>query len=116
MKAIDHPNVRVNFDTANIHFYNKHTDSPTELKKIIDYVATVEVKDHNGEYKVWHFPALGKGVVDIPGVLRILRDHGYGGPITMEIEGITGVERDLARIQKDIEDSTAYMRTLGVSP
>ena len=115
MKAIDHPNIRVNFDTANIHYYNKNTDAPTELKKIIDYVATVELKDHNGEFQVWNFPALGKGVVDIPGVLRLLREHGYAGPITMEIEGIKGVERDQAQIEKDLEESTAYLRSLGLS-
>lgn len=112
MKQINHPNVRVNFDTANIHYYNKNTDAPTELRKIIDYVATVEVKDHNGEYKKWNFPALGKGVVDIPGVLRILKEHGYTGPITMEIEGIEGTERNEAEIKKDIADSAAYVRSL----
>ncbi len=115
MCAVNHPNVRVNFDTANIHYYNRATDAPTELKKIIDYVATVEVKDHNGEFQVWNFPALGRGVVDIPGVLRLLREHGYSGPITMEIEGIKGVERDRDQIKKDIEESTAYMRSLGVT-
>ena len=66
MRQINHPNVRVNFDTGNITFYNKGTDAVTELKKIIDYVATVELKDHNGQYMDWNFPALGKGVVDFP--------------------------------------------------
>ncbi|MBN1461681.1 MAG: sugar phosphate isomerase/epimerase [Armatimonadetes bacterium] len=115
MQAVNHPKIRVNFDTANIHYYNKGTDAPTELKKIIDYVATVEVKDHNGQFETWNFPALGKGVVDIPAVLRLLREHGYRGPITMEIEGIKGVDRDLPAIKKDIEESTAYMRSLGIT-
>lgn len=113
MKAINHPNIRVNFDTANITYYNKNTDAPTELKKIIKYVATVEVKDHNGEYKTWNFPALGQGVVNIPEVLRILREHGYTGPVTTEIEGIRGVEWDEAQTKKNIADSVAYVRSLG---
>jgi len=113
MRQINHPNVRVNFDTGNIHYYNKGTDAPTELRKIIDYVATVEVKDHNGEYKTWNFPALGQGVVDIPEVLRILKEHGYTGPITMEIEGVKGVEWDEAETKKNIADSAAYIRSLG---
>ena len=61
MKTIHHPNVRVNFDTGNITFYNRGTDAVTELKQIVDYVATVEVKDHSGQYMTWNFPALGKG-------------------------------------------------------
>jgi len=113
MRRIDHPNVRVNFDTGNIHFYNRDADAPTELKKIVDYVATVELKDHNGQYQTWNFPPLGKGVVDIPGVLRILREHGYSGPLVMEIEGVEGIDRTQEQIEKDIKDSAAYVRSLG---
>lgn len=112
MQRINHPNVRVNFDTGNVHYYNRGTDAPTELKKVVEYVATVEVKDHNGEFEAWHFPALGRGVVDIPGVLRLLQERGYMGPITIEIEGIKGVERTLADLQKDLEDSVRYLRSL----
>jgi inosose dehydratase len=113
INQINHPNIRVNFDTGNIHYYNKNTDAPTELEKIIDYVATVELKDHNGRYQMWNFPALGKGVVDIPGVLRTLKKHGYTGPLVIEIEGVQGIERNETEIKKDIADSVAYVRSLG---
>ena len=113
MRGVDHPHIRINFDTGNIHYYNRNANAPEELAKIIDYVATVELKDHNGEYESWHFPALGQGVVDIPGVLRILGTHGYAGPLTMEIEGIKGVEWDEAATLKHIADSAAYVRSLG---
>jgi sugar phosphate isomerase/epimerase len=113
MRQVNHPNVRINFDTGNIHFYNRGTDAPTELRKIIDYVATVEVKDHNGEFESWHFPALGKGVVNFPAVLQLLREHGYRGPITLEIEGVQGVPRNREDVLRDIEDSMAYLRSLG---
>jgi sugar phosphate isomerase/epimerase len=68
MKRINHPNVRVNFDTGNITYYNQGADVVAELEKIIDYVATVELKDHGGLAKTWDFPALGKGKIDLPGV------------------------------------------------
>jgi sugar phosphate isomerase/epimerase len=115
MKRINHPNIRVNFDTGNITYYNKNVNAPTELEKIIDYVATVELKDHNGQYQTWNFPALGKGAADIPGVLRILKKHGYTGPLVMEIEGVQGIERNEAEIKKDIADSAAYVRSLGIT-
>ncbi len=113
MKAVDHPNVRVNFDTANIHYYNKGRDAVAELKKIIDYVATVEVKDHDGGYHSWYFPALGKGVIDISGVLKLLKEHNYHGPVTIEIEGIKGVKRSEAEVKSDIAESVKYLRGLG---
>ncbi len=113
MKAIDHPNIRVNFDCANITYYNKNTDALTELEKCIEYVGTFEVKDHNGQFKTWHFPALGEGLVDIPAVLKTLKDHGYRGPLTLEIEGVEGIDRTKEEIKKDISDSAKYIRSLG---
>lgn len=113
MRHIHHPNVRVNFDTGNITYYNRGTDAVTELKKIIDYVATVELKDHNGQYHVWNFPVLGKGVVDFPAVLRVLEEHHFRGPITMEVEGIHGVEMDKAHTKQYIAESVKYIQSLG---
>jgi len=112
MQRINHPNVRVNFATGNITFYNQGLNAVDELKKIMPYVATVEIKDHKGEFKVWDFPVLGTGVVDIPGVLKVLKAHGYRGPITMEIEGVTGVKRSLEQIKREIAESVQYLRSL----
>ena len=113
MKAINHPNIRVNFDSANITYYNKNTDAVTELRKIIDYVATVEIKDHTGEFETWNFPAVGQGVVDVPDLLALLREHGYTGPITLEFEGIKGVELSELETKLAIAESIAYIRSLG---
>lgn len=113
MRQINHPNVRVNFDTANIMYYNRGANSVAELEKVIGYVATVEVKDHNGEFETWNFPPLGKGVIDIPGILKVLEAHGYSGPVTMEIEGVKGVERSEDQIKEDIAESTRYLRSIG---
>lgn len=113
MRQINHPNVRVNFDTGNITFYNKGTDAVTELKKIIDYVATVELKDHNGQYMDWNFPVLGKGVVNFPAVLKVLEKHGFRGPITMEVEGVQGVTMTETQTKRYIAESIQYIQSLG---
>ena len=112
MRQVNHPNIRVNFDTGNITFYNRNTDAVTELKKIIDYVATVELKDHNGEYKTWVFPPVGQGVVNMPEIVRLLKEHGYSGPITLEFEGTKGIELDENGTKKAIAESVAYVRSL----
>lgn len=93
--AINHPNVRINFDTANIYFYNQNTTAVAELKKVIDLVAAVHLKDTPGGYQEWTFPALGTGVVDFPEVFRLLKERNYTGPFTLELEGTKGVESTL---------------------
>ncbi len=113
MQRINHPNVRINFDTGNITYYNRGTDAATELKKCIDYVAAVEFKDHNGQFETWNFPTIGQGVVDFPAVMKILRDHGYAGPITMEVEGVRGVKMSEAQVKDYVEKSARYLRSLG---
>ncbi len=112
MKAVNHPNVRVNFDSGNITFYNNGADACAELEKIIDYVATVELKDHDGNFESWTFPAAGQGIVDMPRIMKILAEHNYKGPITLEFEGVKGVELDETATKKAIAESVAYVRSL----
>ncbi|MCX5758159.1 MAG: sugar phosphate isomerase/epimerase [Candidatus Hydrogenedentes bacterium] len=112
MNAVSHRNVRINFDTGNITFYNKNTTAVAELKKIIDYVATVEIKDHNGEFESWNFPTLGTGKVDFPAIFSILKEHKYRGPVTIEFEGVKGVELTEEQTKKAIADSVAYVKSI----
>lgn len=112
MKCIDHPNVRVNFNTGNITYYNQGADVVTELKKIVEYVATVELKDHGGQAKTWDFPPLGQGKIDFAGVLEVLKAHDYSGPITIEVEGIEGKPWNEAETEQAIALSVAFLRKL----
>lgn len=112
MEAIKHPAVRVNFDTANVYFYNQNVTAVGELGKVIDYVASVHLKDTTGGYEDWTFPTLGTGVVDFAEVFRMLNARGFAGPFTMELEGTKGVELDEAGQLKYIADSVAYLRRI----
>lgn len=113
MRAVDHPNVRVNFDTANIYFYNEGADAAVELGKVLPYVEAVHLKDTPGGVRQFDFPTLGEGVVDFPTVFRLLNERGFAGPFTMELEGSEGVERDQEQIKQHVADSVAYLRRSG---
>jgi len=113
MKRVNHPNIRVNFDTGNITFYNQGTDAVAELKRIVDYVGAVDLKDHSGKLGQWNFPPLGQGVVKFPEILRVLREHGYQGPLTIELEGREGVSRTQQQIEAQVDQSVRYLRSLG---
>lgn len=113
MRAIGHPRIRVNFDTANIYFYNEKRTAVAELKKVIDYVAAVHIKDTPGGYQTWDFPTLGTGVVDFPSIFQRLNQQGFAGPFTIELEGTKGQERDEAGQLQYVADSVAYLRHIG---
>lgn len=113
MKGVDHPNVRVNYDTANIHYYNQNVDHVEEMNKVIDYIGSMHLKDTDGGYKTWCFPTFGEGIVDFKKVFDLLNEKGYYGPFTMEIEGVEGENLDEEQTCRRVADSVAYLRRIG---
>ena len=114
MQGVSHPNVRINFDTANVYYYNRGVNATEELRKTIDSVASVHLKDTDGGYESWHFPALGEGVVDFPAIFQMLDAREFEGPYTLELEGIRGEEITREGVEKRVEASLAYLRRCGL--
>ncbi|MYE91298.1 sugar phosphate isomerase/epimerase [Candidatus Poribacteria bacterium] len=114
MRGVNHPNICINFDTGNVYFYNHDVTAVGELRKIMGHVGAVHLKDTNGGYRTWHFPALGEGVVDFKGVFQILNDADFYGPCAMELEGIEGEDIDEAGVQARMEQSVAYLKSIGI--
>ena len=115
MDAVDHPNLRVNFDTANIFFYNEDLDSADELERVIDYVASVHLKDTMGGFKSNEFPILGEGVVDFERIFGTLEAAGFDGPLTLELEGALVRDMDVQGRHQAVIDSMDYLRSIGVA-
>ena len=113
MQAVDHPQVRVNFDTANVYFYNRDVDAVSELRQIVPYVAALHLKDTDGGFKHWHFPALGRGVVDFRQLFAVLDETGFSGPGTLEIEGIEGETKTDRLVCDRVAESVGFLRGLG---
>jgi sugar phosphate isomerase/epimerase len=113
MGAVDHPNVRINYDTANIYFYNRDVDGVQELRRVASYVAAVHLKDTDGGYRHWHFPALGRGIVRFADVFKVLDETGFSGPCTVEIEGFEGEQPSGRLVFDRIAESVGYLRGLG---
>jgi inosose dehydratase len=115
MAEVDHPHVRLNFDTGNIAYYNKGVDPCDELERVKHLVRNVHVKDNRGGFEEWYFPAVGDGgAVDFLRVRRILDGVGFVGPYTIEIEGIGGEpEPGLDARQERIAQSVKHLRACG---
>ncbi|WP_165224598.1 sugar phosphate isomerase/epimerase family protein [Aquisphaera insulae] len=115
MDEVDHPSVRLNFDTGNIAYYNAGVDPCDELEKVKHLVRNVHLKDNRGRFEDWYFPAVGEGgAVDFGRVREILDGVGFAGPFTIEIEGIGGEpEPGLEGRQDRIARSVRHLRACG---
>jgi L-ribulose-5-phosphate 3-epimerase len=115
MSEVDHPHVRLNFDTGNIAYYNHGVDPCDELEKVKHLVRNVHLKDNRGGFEDWYFPALGDGgAVDFKRVREILDSVGFEGPYTIELEGIGGeAEPGLEQRQERIARSVRHLKACG---
>ncbi len=115
MEAVDRPTLRVNFDTANIFFYNEGIDSADELERVIDYVASVHLKDTDGGFKSGNFPVLGQGVVQFERIFATLEEADFDGPLTLELEGEQVRDLDVDGRHQAVRDCMEYLRSIGVA-
>jgi len=118
MNDLQHPAIRINFDTGNILYYNEGADLYKELEAVVKYVAHMHLKDSRGQYKDWYFPALGDGgAVDFARVGKIVNGAGFFGPFSLEIEGIKGEpEQTLEQRQERVARSVQHLRRIGFLP
>lgn len=115
MADVDHPHVRLNFDTGNIAYYNRGADPLAELRRVAHLVRNVHLKDTRGGFEDWYFPAIGEGgAVDFVRVRETLDAVGFTGPYTIEIEGIGGEpEPGLDERRRRIVRSVEHLRMCG---
>ncbi len=115
MAEVDHPRVRLNFDTGNIAYYNQGADPVAELEQVKHLVRSVHLKDNRGGFEDWYFPAIGDGgAVDFRRIREILDGEGFAGPYTIEIEGIGGEPEPGPEARLDrVARSVRHLRSCG---
>jgi len=112
MEKIGRDSVKVNYDTANVEFYSGQK-AVDDLPKITPYLAHVHLKDTVGGKGVWNFPAIGDGSVDFGRVLEILREAGYTGPYSVELEFTGEPWPPLADVNDSMRRSYEHLQGLG---
>jgi len=115
MDEVNHPQVRLNFDTGNIAYYNPGFDPVDELEKVAHLVVNVHVKDNRGGFEDWYFPAPGDGgAVNFVRIREILDRQNFNGPYTIEIEGIGGEpEPGLDSRQERVRRGVEHLKACG---
>jgi D-psicose/D-tagatose/L-ribulose 3-epimerase len=79
VEKIDHPNVRIMYDTFHANIEEKNTSEA--LKRIADVTAHIQISESTRGI-------LGQGQVDISGLLLTLAELNYQGWIVVESFGI----------------------------
>jgi sugar phosphate isomerase/epimerase len=72
--------VGVNLDIG--HVYAACVDVVDFIRRFSDKIVNVHIKDIHGMESV----AIGKGDIDLPSVIRALKEIGYDGPVALELE------------------------------
>lgn len=127
----DHPAVGWNFDSANIYYYNRNLGADfggegamREAERVgrRNKIFSLHLKDTDGGYESWTFPALGEGIVDFKQLIDMLegfRDSAEGQgrqmPLvyTLELEGVKGKMIDQEEQFNVVRRSVAHLRSLG---
>ena len=108
-EEIGEPNVGVNFDPSNITTSGR-ANAKTAMELLAPYVYGFHAKD--GTYPKGTAPGgkqvrvVGTGEVEYPAIIKLLKEHGYDGALTIEHETASD-DRN-----QDIKDTTAYLESL----
>ena len=110
IKIINHPNIKLNYDTGNVILYGM-VRPEEDIKYAIPYMGYLHIKEHgNGKMGEWNFPALGDGVLNFNKIFDLLKD--YNGPSSVEIE-FEGKERTLDEINQAVKKSFDFLEGYG---
>jgi len=118
-KGVGSDRVGINYDTANVVFYGGQIPN-IEIRNCVDGINYMHLKDKVGIDKVWNFPAIGSGDLDLTGLMNYVDANGYTGPFSIEIEFTEEftmrpkVQGDLATADKAVKDSFDYLKSQGI--
>jgi inosose dehydratase len=86
IREVNHPAVRVNYDTGNAWYYSKGQINPVEeLALLAPVVAHVHVKTPKIVEGLLRWVALGDGILDLPALARVLNGRMPGVPVSYEL-------------------------------
>ena len=100
-EQLDTPKLGITVDTG--HFHAAGVDWKALIRKYPDRTYNVHLKDHIGSQSV----AIGRGEIDLPGLVAVLDEVGYQGPLALELE----VE-DPENLHRYVAEAYTYMTRL----
>jgi sugar phosphate isomerase/epimerase len=109
VREIDHPAVRANADISHLHLSNCSFEDVAVLKGLIGHI---HLSDCDG--KVHGDLPAGMGVTPIREYLAAIRDTGFDGTVSIELEYSPDPDKIVEWAQRAYDGTAAIMRELGV--
>ena len=115
---VNSPNLKVLLDTGNN--LRLLEDPMAVVEKLAPHAVALHVKDMiaTGKgnpvtewRKFWHTAPLGKGIIDLPEVIQILKKNHFEGPLNLEIDFLNPCWRD---DDQAVVESIAYLRAINI--
>lgn len=111
MDAISSPYFGIDMDPSHIHRAN---ENPVEaVAAVISRVKHLHIRDCKGRQQGPGAPedqANGRGDIDLVGFIRVLHEHGYTGPLNLEVIGTRKGEYSLAQCCTIAAEARGHMQ------
>ena len=107
--AVRAPNLGLDWDVS--HVYREQEDPAESFRRLAPHVLTARIRDSASRETRIGPPETqipGRGEIDIPGVLRAMKDSGYQGDISVDVVGTK--DYDAARIMGIVAETRGYLR------
>mgnify|MGYP000899925479 CR=1 FL=1 len=111
VREVDVPAVRANADISHLHLADASFEDVAKLKGLIGHI---HLSDCDG--KVHGDMPAGMGVTPIKEYLAAIRDTGYDGTVSIELEYSPDPDKIVEWAQRAYDGTAAIMRELGVRP
>jgi D-psicose/D-tagatose/L-ribulose 3-epimerase len=109
LNDVDHPAVRANLDISHLALSNVQ---PQEIARLKDRIAHVHFSDCDG--KVHGDLPPGRGVVDFPPYLKALKETGFDGTLSIELEYSPEPDKIVDWVREAYQETDRLMREFGM--
>jgi len=109
LKAITSKSFGLDMDPSHIHRADE--DPVKALSAVVDRIKHVHIRDCKGRQQNPGTPEMqanGRGDINLPGYLRVLHEHGYTGPVDLEVIGAK--EYEIPRCVAIAAESRGHMQ------
>ena len=109
MQAITSPNFGIDMDPS--HIYRAGEDPVEAIAAVITRVKHVHIRDCKGRQQGPGTPEMqanGRGDINLVGYIRVLHEHGYRGPLNLEVIGAK--EYDITRCAVIAAEARGHMQ------
>ena len=111
VREIDHPAVRANADISHLHLSDASFE---DVKVLTGLIGHIHLSDCDG--KVHGDLPAGRGVTPIKGYLEAIRDTGYDGTVSIELEYSPDPDKIVEWAEEAYRSTAGIMAELGVRP